>query len=70
MYPFPTLMGGPRFMGPPNLPGPVPMSAMGLGAAQQQQKQVTAVIGGVSGWGHIGLGAVAGLAAGYFVFKR
>jgi uncharacterized membrane protein (Fun14 family) len=58
------------------------MQQMGVGYAgfgytaptQQQynqlQKRVDPVIDGVSGWGHVGLGAVIGLAAGYFLFKK
>jgi hypothetical protein len=46
------------------------LRVMGLGAAQGQSQAIEPVIGGVGGWGHIGLGAVAGLAAGWFIWKK
>jgi len=64
MYPFPMTMGlGASY--------PVPMQQMGLGQTPpQQQQQMEPVIDGVSGWGHVGLGALVGLAAGWFFFKK
>lgn len=51
---------------------------MGLGAAQggqggqngQGQGQLKPVIDGVGGWGHVGLGAVAGIAVGWFLWNK
>lgn len=64
MYPFESPM-----MNGLGATVPIPMAAMqGLGSAPVQP--IHPVIDGVNGWGHIGLGVLAGLGAGWFLFKR